>query len=857
MAKTRRGHILITAVLVLAFVFALPALSPGAAAGDEIEAEVGYIQLTVNGQILEPFYEVRVDGEEEIYLPLGRLLSDMELRLFEVDVEKGRAAGQLPYSLEEFTFDLESGVIERNGEVDELEKNTYYIEGDEVFIHHGALAEWLPLETFWDLQAMEMRIDVDFALMYEVELARQRLRASPAEYPRVLEGEKAEPALFGPGSLYLSFNPRATYSGEEINYTIPDLDAGYVGPFLYGDLYTRFNISQDSFELDRFRLTFDEIEEHPDERLVLGDTSVRPSALLLERSESIRGVELTGEAGHPTVTIRTEAPEDSDVDIEYRGRLIAHSDVGEDGEASFTLPVTRRSDSFEMKTFTPEGGLREEEIKALFPPLHLPEGESSYTLGAGRNSELWMLSLQSAEGVSENLTIGPQWLLLVDTDDGFDVDNYLGGQISYKPTTGSFIHLDAVVEPETGGTAQSLTLGFRPGAWNMEAGYKGYSGDEITPPARESVEGVHMDWEARLAGDYRSGRDTFAGEYRLSDFAGDYRQELEAAFRRSLGFHRRVELEGEITRWDEDDWNLSLEPSYTTLFNDIVTRTGLVLDYDQDGFDDYELYLDLRFDRILPEGMRFRSGLSYSGADSDFSFRGRLSYEPWDMMRFTATVDDQGSYQLGLGFNLMEIRESTSDFARIDSSQPTRGSVDGYVYLELEEDGQLKREPLENVGIYVNNRRVVETDASGYYRIDNLSAGFPREIRVDTRDLDALHIPRIDEKMIEVTAGGKFTQDFPVVPITGISGFIRCEENNFRNNGIVVVLRDEEGEIVDRTTPGFSGFYLFEDVPAGSYSVSVETPDWIELTPSERSVEIASRRIPDWYQGIDFRLERR
>lgn len=849
-------------VLILTSTPAQTAPSP-----DNFDVETGFIQLTINGQVFDDFFEVRVDEEEEIYLPLGRIFSELDLELFEIDLEQNFVEGRLPYDEDVYTFDLDTGRIQRDGEVDYFEENTYFVEDDEVYVYNPNLSQWLPMDVDWDLQNMEMVIDLDFRLRQEIQQERKEMR--DGRYPYVNDVEepaRPEPQLFSPGSFYAGFSPRLSY-GSEFDYTIPALEVGYVGPLLYGNAFSRVNVDTDGdIELDRFTLRYRDIEGMPFDEAVLGDTRLEFSPLIMDDS-TVRGALVQDRDGYyPAVSISAEGPDGSDVDLERSGSIVDHRTIENDGKATFEeVPITGTSDTFEVKTYTPDGRLYTEEKDVLLHSMHLPEGETSYLAGLGQidNDVEWGLSSQVTHGVSQDVTLGPQVMATYDENEEEVTEGFLGGVMTYQPRLDTYTHFDGLVEPDTGGIGAEASLGNVIGNWNWEGSLTGYS-EDMKPPAREDVsrffeednyETRYLDWEAGLDASWRDSPDRISLDYALSDFDGERRHELDVDYRRSLGFRHRFEVENELTYWHGDDWENTLEPSYNVLIEDAVEfNPGLPLDFDEDGFDNYRPYLSLGFDRALPEDMDLDTRLSYDGDDGDLSARARYSYQPWDVMEFRASIDDDGDYQLGLRFDLMGVADSR-DFQALDTDRPTRGYVEGYAYLELEDkDGEMTQEPLENVGILLQGNRVAETDESGYYRVENIPAGLSRRLELDTSDLDALHLPREESYLVEMPRGTGYEQDFAVVPISGISGFIRDAENNFRNNDIVVQLKDEEGEIVEETAPGFQGFYMFDEISAGEYTVTLDTPEDIEFEPQEHEVEIVPKRIPDWYEGKDFRI---
>ena len=177
---------------------------------------------------------------------------------------------------------------------------------------------------------------------------------------------------------------------------------------------------------------------------------------------------------------------------------------------------------------------------------------------------------------------------------------------------------------------------------------------------------------------------------------------------------------------------------------------------------------------------------------------------------------------------------------------PKLASIGDYVWIDADRDGvqDTSESPLAgvSVGLYdANTVRIATTvtDANGLYLFDDLVPG-DYSVSVDgstlpdglaqTWDLDEI----LDNSSYETLSEAENNRDhdfgYAPLPTASIGDYVwlDVDSNGIQGGsedgiaGVTVNLSDDSGSIVGTDTTDANGGYLFEDLPAGCYTVSVD-----------------------------------
>jgi hypothetical protein len=120
---------------------------------------------------------------------------------------------------------------------------------------------------------------------------------------------------------------------------------------------------------------------------------------------------------------------------------------------------------------------------------------------------------------------------------------------------------------------------------------------------------------------------------------------------------------------------------------------------------------------------------------------------------------------------------------------------------------------------------MAKTDANGVAMVGRLGDGTRASYRVDMESLpDIALFPKAPGITFVPRAGRVHTSDFAVVALSEVEGTARfvSEGQNKPVSGVQLELVDSEGKVARTTRTEGDGFYLFEQVAPGSYTLRIE-----------------------------------
>lgn len=224
---------------------------------------------------------------------------------------------------------------------------------------------------------------------------------------------------------------------------------------------------------------------------------------------------------------------------------------------------------------------------------------------------------------------------------------------------------------------------------------------------------------------------------------------------------------------------------------------------------------------------------------------------------FVGLVDGAASGSVSAKDTISQIVVGPGDHGvKYDFCEKEPASISGYVYHDLDDDGNFEQgePPIAGTRIElfdINGQKVAETitDGSGYYSFQNLYAGTYRIVETQptgfTDGKDSLGtIAGVatgvvgNDQFASIAILGAQTgvnYNFGEIKLASISGMVKTDLNGNcvyepgigerPISGVLIELRDSQGNVVATTRTDASGMYRFEGLRPGTYSVFENHPN--------------------------------
>ena len=317
------------------------------------------------------------------------------------------------------------------------------------------------------------------------------------------------------------------------------------------------------------------------------------------------------------------------------------------------------------------------------------------------------------------------------------------------------------------------------------------------------------------------------GDLRYRDRGSNARQ-LEAAMRMSTHVER-FNLAAE-TRYRKN-WSGGGGPDPPDELEGSLIASGRVGDVRLRGSTTFDLAPERRLRSAelsaywsASERADFEAAVAYD-ATSRIA-RGRLTHiRRLDSLALALTAEAASDGSVAAGFNLNFSLDPSSRGIRL-SRQPlaSAGAVRATVYRDLNDNGRRDGgEPAEKGALVTTGTRLAErtTDAAGNVMIAGLAAYAPVTVGVDTSSLaDPTLTPKKALQVVTPRAGIAAEVEIGLVGAGDIEGVV-TRDGGDGFEGLELELVDEAGKTVATTRSDFDGFFLFERVAYGRYTVRV------------------------------------
>ncbi|MBL4902563.1 MAG: hypothetical protein JKY62_07915 [Desulfocapsa sp.] len=801
-------------------------------------------------------------GDENItLLPLGEIATALDLKI-DIDPAAAKATGWFISEDRTFSLDINKQELRIAGDTVPWQKNAAFVYDNEIYVDSRAFSSWLPLD--FDISRSELSVSITpreklpLQAKMEREERRLRLRSNSVEalqYPvRALEYDLFSIPVMDV-SMSGGFDQKEFKSSDtKSSYSLLGRgDLFYMSSEYFVSGYEDDPLNTARIRLERVAPAADLLGPLQATQMSLGDI-LPASFAILDRPSPERGItfsnaDLVRTSDFDLTTFEGNVLPGWEVELHYNGTLLDSALVGADGRYYFEdVPLFYGNNDFQVIAYGPQG--QKEIIDDQAIPVGsemLPSGEYQYDLSLSqREKTIWGIDEKGRPpednsarfrgnykyGLTDSLSVA---LGLASVEFNKERHNYLQagfsgstsflyGQVDYLYDTASGSGLSALAQTSVGSvdikakhewfsdfvmenrpnsvleSKSELTIqGMLPetklsspisyGLSYENTNYSDYITSKIGARLSSRMAGVHV-----TNNTYWNYNDTRPGEGNLID--GNLNVSGNAGPVRILaGMQYDLGEKNKITRYSlSSHWQMN------------NTLSG--------GF-------DLIHDDDLYQRTTATARLDWDAGFATFS--PHLSYDSDNNVSVAATM----SFSLG-----PDPVSPSWAIAMSSERKANSGAAKALVYHDAnnnqvfdEGDTQL---PEVDV-LATQARKSAATGESGHAAITGLTAYSPTDIKVDVDTLeDPFWQPSLAGTAILPRPGHVDYVEFPVVSTGEVDGTVYSTDGQgvMKNLAFVQLeLLDSEGNIVQSIRSEYDGFYLFEKVFPGDYTLRVSPDD--------------------------------
>ncbi len=576
------------------------------------------------------------------------------------------------------------------------------------------------------------------------------------------------------------------------------------------------------------------------------------------------------------IDLRGELPRGWDAELYRNGQLIAFAQDRADGRYAFVdVALQYGQNRFEVVLYGPQGQVRRE-IKSVpvgfdsIPPRQTfywaginEDGRDLIDLGRapsfGRGGWRGTFGLERGLNAKTSIAAFAHSLVI----DGFGRKTYL--EASLRRALGSAL-LEASASGELGGgyALRAQAIGeIEQTRYTIETIWaNGFRSDRIQP----GVTGLHSITLDQMFGNGRSAIPVSLTARMTTRASGDNTLDVASRVSANLG---RVSVTGEL-RWRDDMRKFGPDPPGVMeaglLANARIGRVRLR------GEARFRLSPETRFDSATLVG-EWSAGRGHDDMfDGGASWRAEVGYDRglergrgglgyvrrFDRLALTATAEaaTDGSVAAGLNiaFSLGPDPRGRGGIRMTAEKLASRGTALVRVYRDLNSNGRHDaNEPWEKDVAVTAGRIPVDTptDARGETLVDGLEPFQPVLIGIDSGSLpDPMVQPSLPGVVVTPRPGVIAVIELPLVGAGDIDGtLVRAGGGSIE--GVDLELLDAERRVVARTRSDFDGFFLFDRVAYGRYSVRIAqlSADAVKLSPVLAAQADVGPKLPSVHLG--------
>ena len=795
-----------------------------------------------------------------VYLPIGTLARILDLAITVGD-EGHYASGWVLDPERTLTIDLRQYLLTVDGKERALPRSAAVAFDGELYLLAERMADFLPLTVETDLRSQKVTLETLEPFPFEERMKREADRRRLASRGQA-RNEERFPRQETPWLLASlpvadvelravsdsAFGPRG-----EIDVQMAG-DLGYLTARSFISADTANGLTASLIEVGR---------QDPDAQLLgplaatafaAGDVSTTALPLGL-RGVTGRGFTVTNTPPEAVsvfekIDLRGVLPDGYEVELYRNDILIGSTRDTVNGQYEFLqVPVDFGLNVFRLVFFGPQGQRSEEVRRITVGDGRLPQGKLVYRVGAVEKDEnvlgvrppnfiaprdfgSWRTTAELAYGLTSDVTtvLSGGWF------ETATQDRWLASA-GVRTGLGSFALKGDVAAANGGAMAFSAGVGGRFGNSAVTLSHIEYSGDFVDETRSISGEFLRRATELDFNTTINLGNPV-SGLVIPVTARARHQESTNGRLRTDATMRASTRMAGLLVS-NTLEYNRTSLPQLETqsrLFGNFDlstlgrsrTRGRVSLGYEIAPNPDI-VSANLEMDHAIDENTAIRGSVGYAFQTKSTQI-GLSAVRDFD--RFSLALDGNygfrdNSYSVGLRLGFSFGRDPLR--GNLFIARPGLASSGGAsvrAFRDMDGDGVFGPvdTPLPEVGVVTFNQ-TKETGEDGIARIGNLGSGKGVSVQIDSSTLPDIDLaPAVDGIEIVPRPGRLHTADFPIVALSEIEGTLRfTEDGNSKGvSGVRLQLRNAAGEEAGFAKTEIDGYFFFERVKPGEYSIILD-----------------------------------
>ena len=801
-----------------------------------------------------------------VYLPLGTLARILDLAITVSD-DGHFASGWVLREDRALSINLRAGVLTQQGKESPIAADAAVAFEGELYVLDRRFEQLMPLTIETDLRSQAIVIKTLEPFPFEERMRREASRKKLASRGQVAQKERwpREDTPYRIASLPVADVELRAVTDNTLGSRLEgDLqlagDLGFLTAQAYVSGDTQRGLTSSLIELGRVDPDAELLGPLSATEFAVGDISTISMPIGL-RGVSGRGAMVTNTPPESVsvfekIDLRGILLDGYEVELYRNDILIGSTREAVNGQYEFLqVPVDFGLNVFRLVFFGPQGQRSEEVRRISVGDGRLPEGKLVYRFGAVQKGKnvlgvrpdnfippndygVWRATGELAYGLTPDITAIASGSWFETVDNGIVDDSWIASA-GVRTGLGRFALKADLAAQDGGGFAAGAGIAGRFGNSAVTLSHVEYSSGFIDETRSLTAEPLTRSTELDLntslnVGDPVTGLSIpLTARIRHFETAAG-RAQTNAALRastRTSGFLISNTLEYSRTSAPQVE-------TLSQLFGNFDLATA--------GRSKTRGRLSLGY-RVLPEPDLISASLEADHAiDQDTAIRGSLSYNfesksaqvglsaVRDFDRFTLALDGNygfrdDNYSLGLRLGFSFGRDPLKgNFFIARPGLASAGGVSARAFRDMDGDGRFGPgdSVLPEVDFIAYNQTATSGE-DGIARLTRLGEGRGVTLQVDPTTLPDIDLAPVRKGIEIVPRPGRIhATDFPIVALSEVDGTVTFHQDGRERgvSGVRLQLRNASGKIVDYARTEIEGYYFFERVLPGSYTIELD-PD--------------------------------